>query len=289
MSASLAFPLLASLAIAGAATAVHRRLPPRLAARVATIGLVVVTLAALPTALVVAITFVAHVPVLGLGFQWCARAFGLHGSVPVWVGIPVVALLAIGAIRTVRLLRDHRRLRLDAPRPVHVTHSRTPYAVTLPGRAGQVVISTALNDMLDDDERRVVLAHEEAHGRYRHDRYLLVAELAAAALPPLRAMARRVNYSIERWADEAAAASCGDRRLVAITLGRVALHANPATVSGFAGLGVAARMSALLAPPVTPPRGYHLVALWSTLAVASAFSFYQLHHVERLLTALCPH
>lgn len=289
MTASLAFPLLMSLGVAGAATAVHRRLPPRLAARFATIGLIVVTLAALPTALVVAVAFLAHVPVLGLGFQWCARAFGLHGSVPIWVGIPVVALLATGAVRTVRLLRSHRRLRLDASHPVHVAHSHKPYAVTLPGRGGQIVISTALDDMLDDDERRIVLAHEAAHGRYRHDRYLLVAELAAAALPPLRAMARRVNYSIERWADEAAAAACGDRRLVAITLGRVALHANPATVAGFAGLGVAARMGALLAPPVPTPRRYHLIALWSTLAVATGFSLYQLHHVERLLTALCPH
>ena len=289
MTPSLAFPLLATLAIAGSATAAHRRLPPRLAARLATIGLIIVTLAALPTALVVAIAFLGHVPWLGLGFQWCARAFGLHGSVPAWVGIPVVVLLGVGTLRTARLVRDHRRMRLDVPHPVHIAHSQRPFAVTLPGRAGQIVISTAMVDMLDEDERRVVLAHEEAHGRFRHDRYLFVAELTAAALPPLRAMARRVTYSIERWADEAAAAACGDRKLVAVTLGKVALHSNPRTVAGFAGLGVAARMGALLAPPVPTPRRYHLIALWSTLAVATAFSLYQLHHVERLLIALCPH
>lgn len=289
MTESLAFPLLVSLAVAGAATGVHRRLPPRLAARFATIGLVVVALAALPTVLIVAIAYLAHVPMVGLGFQWCARVFGLHGSVPPWVGAPTTALAVAGAIRTARLLREHRRLRLDVPHPILVAESDRPYAVTMPGRAGQIVISTALFDLLDDDERSIVLAHERAHACCRHDRYLLVAELAAAALPPLRALARRVNYSIERWADEAAAAACGDRKLVAITLGKVALRTQPATVASFAGFGVAARMGALLAPPVPTPHRHHLVALWSTLVVATGFSIYQLHHVERLLTALCPY
>lgn len=289
MTASLAFPLLVTLVVAAAATSAHRRLPPRLAARFAIVGLVVVALAALPTALVVAISFLTHMPVFGVGFEWCARAIGLHGSVPPWIGLPVVVMLVAGAVRTVRLVRDHRQLRLDDPHPVQVAHSAKPYAVTLPGRAGQIVISTAMVDLLDDDERHIVLAHEAAHARYRHDRYLLIAELAAAAVPPLRALARRVTYSIERWADEAAAAACGDRKLVAVTLGKVALQAQPSTVAGFAGLGVAARMGALLAPPVPLPSRSQVGALWAALAVATGFSLYQLHHVERLLTALCPH
>jgi len=161
--------------------------------------------------------------------------------------------------------------------------------VTLPGRAGQIVISTAMVDLLDDDEQRIVIAHERAHARYRHDRYLLTAELAAAALPPLRGLARRVNYSIERWADEAAAAVCGDRELVAVTLGKVALQTQPATVAGFSGLGVASRMGALLQPPIPHPHRAHVLALWSSLAITAGFSVYQLHHVEQLLTALCPH
>jgi Zn-dependent protease with chaperone function len=144
-------------------------------------------------------------------------------------------------------------------------------------------------ELLDPDEQRVVIAHERAHARHRHDRYLLTAELAAAALPPLRAITRRVNFSIERWADEVAARACGDRELVAVTLGKVALHTNPATVAGFNGLGVAARMGALLAPPIQTPRRAHLAAMWSSLAVTAAFSLYQLHHIEQLVTALCPH
>jgi Zn-dependent protease with chaperone function len=201
----------------------------------------------------------------------------------------VLTLLTVGAVRTARLVRQHRSLRIDDERPIHVAPSCRPYAVTLPGRAGQIVMSTALVDLLDEDERRIVIAHERAHARYRHDRYLLTAELAAAILPPLRGLARRVNYSIERWADEAAAAHCGDRRLVAITLGRVALQTNPPTVAGFSGLDVAARMAALFEPPVPRPRRAHVIALWSSLAVTAALSIYQLHHLERLITALCPH
>ena len=289
MASSLAFPLLLALVVAVIATSAHRRLPPRLATRFVTIALVLVALAAAPTALVVAVAFLAHAPVLGIGFEWCAQAMGLHGSVPAWLGVPVVALIAVGAARTCRLLRQHRTLRLEDSRPIHVAYSHRPYAVTLPGRAGQIVISTAMVDLLEEHEQRVVVAHERAHAHYRHDRYLLTAELAAAALPPLRALARRVNHSIERWADEAAAAACGDRRLVAITLGKVALQGNLPTVAGFSGLGVASRMAALLEPPIPNPHRSQLVALWSSLVVTAGFSVYQLHHLERLLTALCPH
>jgi Zn-dependent protease with chaperone function len=213
----------------------------------------------------------------------------LHQAIPAWLGLPALGLIVLGATRVVRLLRQHHNLRVDHATPIHLAHSHKPYAVTLPGRAGQIVISTAMVELLDPDEQRVVIAHERAHARHRHDRYLLTAELAAAALPPLRAITRRVNFSIERWADEVAARACGDRELVAVTLGKVALHTNPATVAGFNGLGVAARMGALLAPPIQTPRRAHLAAMWSSLAVTAAFSLYQLHHIEQLVTALCPH
>ena len=289
MIGSLVFPLLVTLGVAGVATSAHRYLPPKLAARFVTVALVLVVIAALPTALVVAIVFLAHAPGVGEGFQWCAEALGLHSSVPAWIGIPVLVLLATGVVRTVRLVRQHRALRSDEAQPIHIAHSHKPYAVTLPGRAGQIVISTAMVELLDEDEHRIVVAHEEAHARYRHDRYLLTAELAAAVLPPLRGLARRVNYSLERWADEAAAAVCGDRKLVAVTLGKVALQTHPPTVAGFAGLGVASRMGALMAPPIPKPHRSQLVVLWSSLAITAGFSIYQLHHLERMLIALCPH
>ncbi len=285
----VAFPLLVTLAVAGIATSTHGRLPPKLATRFVTTALVLVVVAALPTAVVVAVAFLAHAPVVGVGFQWCAQAIGLHGAVSPWIGVPVLGLLAVGTTRTVWLVREHRALRMHDVHPIHIARSHKPYAVTLPGRAGQIVISTAMVEMLDDDERRIVVAHERAHARYRHDRYLLTAELAAALLPPLRTLARRVNFSIERWADEAAAVVCGDRQLVAVTLGKVALQSHPRTVAGFSGLGVAARVGALLEAPIPTPHRSQLVALWSSLAVTGGFSLYQLHHLERMVAALCPH
>jgi Zn-dependent protease with chaperone function len=289
MISSLLAPLLVSIGVAALATSAHRTLPPRLAARFVTIALVIVVVAAVPTTLVIALAFLAHVPIIGVGFEWCAQAIGLHQAIPAWLGLPALGLLALGGTRVARLLREHRNLRVDHATPIHVANSDKPYAVTLPGRAGQIIISTAMVELLDPDEQRVVIAHEQAHARHRHDRYLLTAELAAAALPPLRAITRRVNYSIERWADEAAARVCGDRELVAVTLGKVALHTSPATVAGFNGLGVAARMGALMAPPIQTPRRTHLAAMWSSLALTATFSVYQLHHIEQLVTALCPH
>ncbi len=60
-------------------------------------------------------------------------------------------------------------------------------------------------------------------------------------------------------------------------------------MAGFSALGVASRMGALLEPPIPTPHRAQLVALWSSVAITVVFSVYQVHHVERLLTALCPH
>lgn len=286
---SLVGPMLVTMTLAAFATTAHRRLPPRLAATFAAVALVVVAVAAFPTLLVVSLAFLAHAPVVGVGFEWCAQAIGLHSAVSPLIGVPALLVLAVGLVRAGRLVRRHRTLRCGGVHDVHVLRSHRPYAVTLPGKSGQIVMSSALVELLDEREREVVLAHERAHGRHRHDRYLLIAELAAAVLPPLRTLARRLRFSIERWADEAAAHACGDRELVAATLGKVALGADAPLVAGFAGLGVAARMQALLAPPIRPLAGRNLLALWSLLAVAATFALYQLHHLEQLVLALCPH
>src|SRR5690606_27741925 len=126
------------------ATSVHRRLPPRLASRFVSVALVLVAVAAVPTMLLVAVAFLAHVPVIGFGFEWCAQAFGLHGAVPVWIGIPVVGMIVWGSARLAVVIREHRFFRCDDRGTVYIAHSSRPYAVTLPGRAGQIVVSTSL-------------------------------------------------------------------------------------------------------------------------------------------------
>ncbi len=100
-------------------------------------------------------------------------------------------------------------------------------AYALPGRPGCIVVSDRLLDRLDADGRAALIAHEQAHLSGRHYLFAAAAWLAAAANPMLLPVARAVEYTVERWADEHAAAVTGDRGLVAETIGQVALLASP--------------------------------------------------------------
>ena len=290
MFPAVLLPLLAATILAVAVTTVHRRLPPKLSTRMLVVSMAAVVGAALPTLWIVSFSYLSHLPVLGDGFEWCARVFGVHEQVPHWVGIPAAFVAWLGVVRATRVLRLHRRLRHDGPGFVEIAGHESAFAFTLPGRGGHVVLSQGLIDLLDDQEQSVVLAHEQTHARYRHDRYLLIGQLAAASTLLLRPLASRLRFSIERWADEAAvAAHSGDRLLVANTLGKVALNTlTPAGALSFAGLGVTARVAALLAPQAPQPRWSTVVAMWSAIAATTVLAGFQLHHLARLVTALCP-
>ena len=289
MSLSFVAPILAALLLAVAVTTIHRRLPPAVAARVVAVTTVVVAVAALPTLWILSLGFVAHMPFLGDGMTWCTEVFGVHRRMPWWVGAPTTAFVIVGTVRAVKVVRSHHRLRHDLPGWIEIAGHEQPFAVTLPGRGGHIVLSSGLIDLLDEAEQQVVIAHENAHAHHRHDRYLLLARICVAAIPMLRPLTSRLQFSIERWADEAAVASCGDRRFVAMTLGKVALHAvTPAGVLGFAGLGVPARMTALLCPAPAPARTPVVVGVWLAIGLTAAMGIVQLHHLAGVLTALCP-
>ncbi len=119
-------------------------------------------------------------------------------------------------------------------------------AYALPGRPGRIVVSRRLLDRLDQGSRAALIAHEQAHLAGRHHLFASVARLAAAANPMLLPVARSVEYTVERWADEHAAAVTGDRRLVAETIGQVALLADarrPAPGLALGMLGQFARIA----------------------------------------------
>jgi Zn-dependent protease with chaperone function len=128
-------------------------------------------------------------------------------------------------------------------------------AYALPGRPGRIVVSAELLDSLGADSRAALIAHEHAHLSGRHHLFVAAARLAAVANPMLLPVARVVEYTIERWADEHAADVTGNRELVATTIGRVALLASsqPARLPRMS-LGVvgatARRVSMALAGPV---------------------------------------
>jgi Zn-dependent protease with chaperone function len=285
---ALITPLVGAMLLAVIVTAIHRRLPPVVAARVAIVTVGIVLVAAVPTVWIVSLGYLAHTPILNGPLEWCAKVLGIHEPIPTWAGLSAISLTALGIVRARSVFKRYRQLRENRIGPAEVADHDHPFAVTLPGRAGRVVMSTGLVDLLDHDEQSVVLAHEHAHGRYRHDRYLLIANLAEAVMPLVRPLVRRLQFSLERWADEAAVADCGDRTFVARTLGKVAMrNVRPAGALGFAGLGVPARVAALLNPPPPRPRTTVTVALWSTVAATAGLAVFQLHHLGDLVLALC--
>jgi hypothetical protein len=124
------------------------------------------------------------------------------------------------------------------------------------------------------------------------------ARLAAAANPLLRPVAAAVGYTMERWADERAAAVAGDRELAARTIARAALAttaAPPRRGAGPGALGAATRLTrtrrpgpvprrvaALLRPP-PQPRLLLLVAVVLLVAVSGASVLEAAHDLHSLL------
>jgi hypothetical protein len=126
-------------------------------------------------------------------------------------------------------------------------------AQALPVRGGQVLVDAGRWASLPQRHRDVVLAHERSHLRHRHDLYLVVAALATAGNPLLGPLGRTLTYTLERWADEDAAAASG-RTTAAHAVAAVALAAPrpAAAVLGVGGGVVPRRVSALLESPAAP-------------------------------------
>jgi beta-lactamase regulating signal transducer with metallopeptidase domain len=157
---------------------------------------------------------------------------------PISVPTGAVAALALAAAavwvavmfrsRARALAESYRRAAgLDSRDSIVVVPGPAIEAYALPGRPGRIVVSGRLLDRLDTGRRTALIAHEQAHLAGRHHLFAAMARLAAAANPMLLPVARSVEYTVERWADEHAAAVTGDRRLVAETIGQVALLASP--------------------------------------------------------------
>lgn len=288
MSPGTLAPLAVALSLAIAVTTVHRRLPPRLATRLVVVSISAAVLAAVPTLWLLSFAFLAHVPFLGGRLEWCARVLGMHDSVPTWAGLAATGLSLFGVVRSVGVVRSYRRLRLDEAGEIEVADAAQPFAYTFPGKGGRVIVSSALTQLLSPPETDVVLAHEAAHARFRHDRYMLAARLATTLMPILRPLTSRLLFSLERWADEEAAAQCGDRGFVAETLSKVALygrHHQP--LAAFAALGVVGRVQSLLGPAARSPRVTASVGIWLAIVGVAAFAVFQLHHLVVLAGVLC--
>lgn len=158
--------------------------------------------------------------------------------------------LAVAAIAVAVLIRNRAHALVEAYRrsaefcseeSIVVVPGPAIEAYALPGRPGRIVVSDPLLHRLDAGSRAALVAHEQAHLAGRHYLFATAARLAAAANPMLLPVARAVEYTLERWADEYAAAVTGDRALVAETIGHVALltEARPGRMPAMS-LGMAA-------------------------------------------------
>ncbi|MEU1074370.1 MULTISPECIES: M48 family metalloprotease [unclassified Streptomyces] len=239
------------------------------------------------------------------------------------VGRAAIPLLGAVAGACAHLVWVHRRVRTRASRalagvpaaeggPTVLPDDARAYAYALPGgrgaagTRGRIVVSRAMLTCLDAGEQRALIAHEEAHLTARHHRFLLAAGLAARANPFLRPLRTAVAYTAERWADEDAARTVGDRRTVARAIAKAALASGPTAtgrgaataLAGFATAGpVPRRVAALLGPvppaPALPPAWTAAgLALWTAAggtaasALASANATVTLFTVLRAATAL---
>ncbi|MDH3684042.1 MAG: M48 family metalloprotease, partial [Acidimicrobiia bacterium] len=161
-------------------------LPPRPAIRALA---AVAAIAATTVATVVAATAAAFV--LGPArraeiIEWC-RIVPLHHEVGPIAGVASLTAVAFMTIRVWLVLRRRRQAtRNTAGRRISVLETPAPIAYAAPGTPGCVVVSTGLLSALKPRERQVVFAHERAHLRQGHHRYVLTGSLAVAIVPLLR-------------------------------------------------------------------------------------------------------
>ncbi|WP_007515162.1 M56 family metallopeptidase [Pseudofrankia saprophytica] len=215
-------------------TFVMRLLADRVAAGIAVVAFTVsACLLALGTALVLLAGGIHTTTALvNTGKRgWTAEAWADAGQ-DMWLSGPCALVAVLAGVSAGRAWRRQRTaLRaagveaaaLPGEDVVVVVPGKHPDAFTLPGSPGRIVVTESMRAALSPDELGVVLAHERAHLRGRHHRYVDATRLAAAGQPLLRPVARLVEYGVERWADERAAVEVGDRVRVARAIGTVAL------------------------------------------------------------------
>jgi hypothetical protein len=273
VSPVMSVPLLVGAMLGLSASRLVRWLPPATAVRLLTAGTLAAALSTGFVLSVAAFTALAQLPAVALAGRWSTHALADGGpwalAVGAACGVAVLVLLGSGLRRALSSAGDLvaaevacRRLGPGAHGLVVVDDDH-PDAYALPGLGGLVVVSTAMLRALSADERRVLLAHEEAHLRCRHHAYIQLADLASAANPMLGPVSEAVRAGIERWADEEAATRAGDRALVARALARASLaqHQSPApsprglrAAMAATDSAVVARTRALLSPAPRPRR-----------------------------------
>jgi Zn-dependent protease with chaperone function len=266
----LALPLL-SWPIAHFAGA---RLRPRLASWLLTMTAMMLAIGSTAAIVLLAFAGLSLIPVVARFGEWSPETLrGLEAaSVPVeaGAGVALAAIVVAVVVSASHLVRWTRRVRqelrhADCHPGLVVLAQDEPFAVAMPFRGGQIVVSRGMLTVLNSAETRALLAHERAHLRYRHHFFLLAAGLSTVLNPLVLPLRSAVLFALERWADEMAAERLGDRRVVASAVAKAALASRRRSLFalGASGGPVPQRVSALLHAP-GPRFGWRLVAGFCT-------------------------
>lgn len=244
-----------------------RRLAPRQATWLLSVGSVVAAAGTFATLALLAWTLVGQQADIAAEGRWSTGALRAHAPAPAIAAAALCMLVALlsalaatAARRLMALRAAYRTASSVASDALLVVDAPAAGAYAVPGRPGRVVIDRGLLSALSPSERCAVIAHERAHLDHGHHWHLLAVDAAAAASPLLRPLRRAVRLAIERWSDEEAARAAGSRRVAARALARsalAALAAPPAATLGAGSSIVAVRVAALLAGP---PRSHPALA-----------------------------
>jgi Zn-dependent protease with chaperone function len=289
----LLLPLVIPALAGAAARPLAARLEPRHATWLLTTAAVALAACSMAALALLAAYAAAKLPFLAAAGDYSTAVMRRGDPIPAAAGVAAALALTGGAVAVAVMFRNRARALAESYRRAAGLHPEDGIVVVpgpaieayaLPGLPGRIVVSGRLLDCLDDRRRAALIAHEQAHLASRHHLFSAVARLAAAANPLLIPVARAVDYTVERWADEHAAAVTSDRRLVAQTIGQVALLAGTGRrrVAGMA-LGVigsrAPRVSLAWAGPVprrvaalltAPPRRQTILLAACTVIVLIA-------------------
>jgi Zn-dependent protease with chaperone function len=291
MHVAVYLPLLVPLLAAMAARPLTGRLPPAAATWLLVLSALALALASSAVLGMLALTALVRIPVVESLGGMSGRVISQYDPASVPVAVAAGAVLAAAVTMACRALwrraaalaaaaREARQL--PGAGQVVVTDDEAADAYTLPGVPCRIVITAGMLRALSQPERAVLLAHERAHASGLHYLFTTAARLAAAANPLLRPVASAVGYTVERWADERAAAVTGDREVAARAIARAALAATaapprrPAPAAAVLGaVSIPARMrrpgpvprrvAALLRPPPQP----HLLLLAAALVLVA--------------------
>ena len=262
------------------------RLRPEAAVRLLVTSIAVAATASLVTLTAFGLKALAELPATGAWLGFSDRVVRADTAAEPWVSWLSLAMLLAAVAGLGRVWHVHRRdtgfarryADLPATGGVVLVDDERAEAFAVPAGGGRIVVTTGMRSALDDTQFAALLAHERAHLEAGHHRLALLTRLAAAAHPLFWWLSRRIEFLVERAADEQAATRLTDRRAVARAIGAAALVS--AGTHRAAALRVAParrdlrragvvprRVASLLAPP--RPRSWLPLALPAAAAVSS--------------------